>query len=238
MAEEFKILSFSHALVVALCVFLIIYIPQIFVGAKKETLLKVKFMMVALIITFQAFELYKTLILFNEPWQNALPIHMCDFSAFALVVYMLTGKKIFFNFAYFWGIAGAGMALITPDVLYGLPSVGYLANQYGHTIIILGVSFGLTVFGDRPYIKDIFTIFGWTLLMLIPIYLINYILYPLGNYWYTFEKPIGNNIIVLFLPDAPYHMIPLIPVAFAFMLLVYSPLYIKDKKNQYHYKSI
>ena len=50
--------------------------PSDICWSKKETLLKVKFMMVALIFTFQAFELYKTLILFNEPWQNALPIHM------------------------------------------------------------------------------------------------------------------------------------------------------------------
>ncbi len=230
-STPFEIISLIHFVCLFVCLFIIIYVPQIFVGAKNSVIEKLKLTLIVLIFTFQIFEFYKTTVLFQEPWQNALPIHMCDFSALSVVIYFVTGKRFFFNFAYFWGIAGAGMALITPDVIYAFPSVDYLAHQYGHTLIILGVSIGLTLFGERPHSRDILIIFGFTLLLLMPIYLVNHILHPLGNYWYTFEKPIGNNIIVLLLPDAPYHMIPLIPLAFAFMLLTYAPLYFKDRKN-------
>ena len=45
----------------------------------------------------------------------------------------------------FWGISGAGMAILTPNTVYGFPSVDYLANQYGHTLILLAISTAIIV---------------------------------------------------------------------------------------------
>ena len=43
-----------------------------------------------------------------------LPLHLCDFSAIVIAVFLLTGFRPLFIFAYFWGIAGAGMSILTP----------------------------------------------------------------------------------------------------------------------------
>ena len=44
--------------------------------------------------------------LFDLPWQGEFPLHMCDFSMLAMIVYLLkdNAPKILFNCAYFWGI--------------------------------------------------------------------------------------------------------------------------------------
>jgi len=171
---------------------------------------------------------FKVVYLFGEPWKTALPLHLCDFSALSIAGYLVTGNKHLFNFAFFWGIAGAGMAILTPNAVYAFPSVDYLANQYGHTLILLGISVAMIVFNERPYAKDIFIIFGFTTLILIPLYLINYLLEAPANYWYLLEKPYGDNIMTP-LPEAPYHMLYLYPIAFLFFLALYAPYYFKDK---------
>jgi uncharacterized membrane protein YwaF len=86
----------------------------------------------------------------------------------------------------------------------------------------------MIVFNERPYAKDIFIIFGFTTLILIPLYLINYLLEAPANYWYLLEKPYGDNIMTP-LPEAPYHMLYLYPIAFLFFLALYAPYYFKDK---------
>ena len=58
------------------------------------------------------------------------------------------------------------MAILTPNAVYAFPSIDYLANQYGHTLILLGISVAMIVFNERPYAKDIFIIFGFTTLIL------------------------------------------------------------------------
>ena len=87
------------------------------------------------------------------------------------------------------------MALITPMSCMECPRLGILQINMTHNHYPWR-SFGLTVFGDCPYIRYIHYLW-MDFAMLIPIYLINYICTRWGITG-TFEKPIGNNIIVLF----------------------------------------
>ena len=48
------------------------------------------------------------------------------------------------------------------------------------------------------------------------------------NYWYLLEKPYGDNIMQA-MPDAPYHIVALIPVAWLLTYMVYVPLQLKDR---------
>ena len=87
------------------------------------------------------FSPYSDLYLVVEPysWKEVLPFHMCDFSLIFIAIYLLGGNKFFFNCAFFWGIAGASMALLTPDIPYGFPSMNFLMFCYGHGLILFGV---------------------------------------------------------------------------------------------------
>ena len=48
------------------------------------------------------------------------------------------------------------------------------------------------------------------------------------NYWYILEKPAGDNIMN-FMPDAPMHIVALIPVAWLITYLIYVPYQLKDR---------
>jgi hypothetical integral membrane protein (TIGR02206 family) len=65
-------------------------------------------------------DFYREGILINR-WQEGLPLHLCDFSTMAIILYFLTQKRDFFIFAFFFGIAGGGMSILTPDTVYGFP---------------------------------------------------------------------------------------------------------------------
>ena len=136
MDNPFELMSSSHFVSVVLCVSLIVFIPRLFVGKNEASLRQLKLTLVLLILSFQIIDFHKVVYLFGEPWKTALPLHLCDFSALSIAGYLMTGNKHLFNFAFFWGIAGAGMAILTPNAVYAFPSIDYLANQYGHTLIL------------------------------------------------------------------------------------------------------
>ena len=160
-------------------------------------------------------------------WVDALPLHMCAFSTWCISIYLLGGPRIFFNFAYFWGIVGAGMSLLTPDTTLGFPSFEYLNHMYGHLLIILGVNIGMVLMNERPHLKDFLNVMTFTTAAFLPaMYGVNFLLD--ANYWYILEKPVGDNITAL-MPDAPYHILALIPVAWLLTFAIYVPFLLKDK---------
>ena len=78
-------------------------------------------------------------------WKLGLPLHLCDFSSASIILYFITKRREFFLFAFFAGIAGAGMAILTPDVLYSFPHIDYLRHMIGHSMILLGVTYAIII---------------------------------------------------------------------------------------------
>ena len=130
-------------------------------------------------ISLIAFEITKPFIYiygFDRPWQTFLPLHMCNFSAVLIGIFLLTKKKdqMFFELPFYWGIGGATMALITPDLDYAWPDIEYFMFFYGHGQIVLGIFFALAVLKYRPYLQNFLKMAAISLLLLIPIYSLAY----------------------------------------------------------------
>ena len=68
------------------------------------------------------------------------------------------------------------MALATPDLEYGFPHGEYSPFFWGHSLILLAVSYVLIVRGERPYLSDIPKVIGTTLGLLVAVYVINLII--------------------------------------------------------------
>ena len=99
--------------------------------------------------------------------------------------------------------------------------------MYGHLLIILGVNIGMVLMNERPHLKDFLNVMTFTTVAFLPaMYGVNFLLD--ANYWYILEKPVGDNITAL-MPDAPYHILALIPVAWLFTFAIYVPFLLKDK---------
>ena len=172
---------------------------------------------------------YKDLYILKNPynWVEVIPLHMCDLSEIFLAWFLLGGKKILYKCAFFWGLGGATMAILTPDIPYH--DLDYVFFMVGHGMIVIGILYATVVLGNRPYAKDIFTVTMITLFILTPIvYIINLMLGEPANYWYLMQKPAGASLMDMF-PEPPFHLLYTTPIAISIFCLIYLPYFIKDR---------
>ncbi len=225
--DELNILASSHILIVCLSIFAIICIPKYFenssVKAKRSLVLSI----ITLLLINQFMDFYREGIMSGR-WQEGLPLHLCDFSTIAVILYFITQNRNFFVFAFFFGIAGGGMSILTPDTIYGFPYIGYIQSQIGHTMILMGVSYAMIIDKQRPFLIDVAKALFYASILLLFTYFMNYILGT--NYWFLAEKPIGNNI-TSFMRAEPFHIIDLYMAAILICYLMYLPYYLKDRSQ-------
>jgi hypothetical integral membrane protein (TIGR02206 family) len=225
--NELVLLSTSHIVTVSFCILAIIYIPKYFAN---KSLQQKKFLMKSIIFILlinQAMDFYREGIL-SEKWQEGLPLHLCDFSTIAIILYFITQNRNYFVFAFFFGIAGGGMSILTPDTVYGFPYIGYIQSQIGHTMILMGVTYAMTIDKQRPYLKDVIKALFYATILLIFTYIINYMLGT--NYWFLADKPVGDNITSFMRPE-PFHIIDLFIAAVLICYAMYLPYYLRDLKQ-------
>ena len=224
--NQLNLLSLSHIITVAVCILAIIYVPKYFINRSTNSQKNLVYVITFLLIVNQVMDFYREGIMSGR-WQDGLPLHLCDFSTMSIILYFITRHRDFFTFAFFFGIAGGGMSILTPDTVYGFPYIGYIQSQIGHTMILLGVTYAMVINNERPFLKDVPKVFMYATILLAFTYIMNYLLGT--NYWFLAEKPIGNNITAFMRPE-PFHIIDLYVVALLVCYSMYLPFYLKDKK--------
>ena len=223
----FSLSSPSHITITIICFLLIIYLPKFF-ATKSDLSKKVLVIsIISLILINQGMDFFREGYGLNE-WRLGLPLHLCDFSSAAIILYFITKKREFFLFAFFAGISGAGMALLTPDTLYSFPHIDYIRHMVGHSMIIMGVAYAIIIDSQRPQLRDVHKVLFVVSIFLLLMYPINYLIGSPANYWYVIEKPPGLNVTE-FMRDPPYHMIDIYILAIIVCYLIYLPYFIKDK---------
>jgi len=221
-----NLMSMSHIITVVACIASIILVPKYFKNSSDKNKKLLSYSIIFLLLVNQVMDFYREGFVSGR-WQDGLPLHLCDFSTIAIILYFLTQKRDFFVFAFFFGIAGGGMSILTPDTVYGFPYIGYIQSQIGHTMILMGVTYAMVIDNQRPYLNDIPKVFMYATILLLFTYLMNYLLGT--NYWFLVEKPVGNNITTLMRPE-PFHIIDLYIVALLVCYSMYLPFYLKDRK--------
>jgi hypothetical integral membrane protein (TIGR02206 family) len=226
----FEVFGTQHLVTLLLCAAVIYLYPKFFQNKDEaKQILGGKILAGIMILHMISQPIYDVL-LFELPWKEEFPLHMCDFSMLAMIVYLLkqNAPKILFHCAYFWGICGATMAMATPDLEYGFPHGEYSPFFWGHSLILLAVFYVLMVRKDRPILKDILKVIGVTLVLLIFVYIANLLIGPPANYWYLVARPVDGTLMDYF-PDPPLHLIGTIPLAILLFYIAYLPLQIKDR---------
>ena len=206
-----------------------IFLPLIY-KSNSEIQKSVMTKMIAyIVIAHVVISPYKDLFILENPynWREVLPFHMCDLSEIFLAWFLLGGPKILYKCAFFWGIGGATMAIITPDISYH--DLDYAFFMIGHGMIVIGIMYATVALNNRPYAKDILTVSLITACVLLPItYIINLLLGEPANFWYLMAKPAGASLMDAF-PEPPYHLLVLTPLALATFVIIYTPYFIKDR---------
>jgi len=226
----FEVFGTQHLVTLLLCAAAIYLYPKFFQNKDEvKQILGGKILAGIMILHMITQPIYDVL-LFELPWKGEFPLHMCDFSMLAMIVYLLkqNAPKILFHCAYFWGICGATMAMATPDLEYGFPHGEYSPFFWGHSLILLAVFYVLMVRKERPILKDILKVVGVTLVLLIFVYIANLLIGQPANYWYLVDRPVEGTLMDYF-PDPPLHLIGTIPLAILLFYIAYLPLKIKDR---------
>lgn len=228
-ASPFILFGNIHIMTMLVILAISIFLPLIY-KSKSEIQKSVMTKMIAyIVIAHVVISPYKDLFILENPynWREVLPFHMCDLSEIFLAWFLLGGPKILYKCAFFWGIGGATMAIITPDISYH--DLDYAFFMIGHGMIVVGIMYATVALNNRPYAKDILTVSLITACVLLPItYTINLLLGEPANFWYLMAKPAGASLMDAF-PEPPYHLLVLTPLAIATFVIIYTPYFIKDR---------
>jgi hypothetical integral membrane protein (TIGR02206 family) len=228
-ASPFILFGNIHIVTMAIIGLVAVFLPLVCKNQSTSNKSLISKVIAFIILSHVIISPYKDLYLLQNPynWREILPIHMCDLSEIFLAAFLLGGPKILYKCAFFWGLAGASMAIITPDI--PVIDLDYAFFMIGHGMIVIGIMYATISLGNRPYAKDILTVSLITAFVLLPIvYLINLILGEPANYWYLIAKPAGASLMDAF-PEPPYHLLITTPLAIATFCLIYIPYAIKDK---------
>ena len=228
----FEMFGTVHLITIATVIVISVLLPKFYKNKTEDQKSTMSKIIAAIIFLHVIISPYKDLYLLANPydWRETIPLHMCDLSEIFLIIFLLGGPKILYLCAFFWGLGGATMAILTPDISHH--DLDYIFFMIGHGMIVVGIMYATVSLGNRPYGKDILKVTAITLFILLPIvYVINILLGEPANFWYLVAKPDGASLMDMF-PDPPLHILYTTPLAIAVFYLIYLPYFIKDRINK------
>jgi len=150
-----------------------------------------------------------------------MPLELCDASLALTVLSMFLLRPLLFDLAYYWAIAGASMALLTPNLLEPFPSFGSVQFFVSHGLTVAGVLYLVWSGQARPR--------PWSVLRaMIGINVFAALVGPFDylyktNYSYLRSKP-ANPSLLDFLGPWPIYLAGTEAVALVLFLLLYLPV--------------
>ena len=187
------------------------------------------FVLLLIVITISQ-ELIDDILRWNVGiWDIAedLPLHMCGISFFTSTYALYKKNQTAFELSYFWGLAGAFQAIITPDPSRFVMDVSLFWNFLSHGLIILNVLWLIIIDNMRCRLGSYINIIIITNGSLFIISIVNTILG--GNYWFICEKPGGESPFII--GDWPLYLIGFEIAGIVLFGLLYIPMIILRKKD-------
>lgn len=149
-----------------------------------------------------------------------LPLELCDVVAWLACAACLRLSPAIVEVAYFAGVAGAGMAILTPDLWSPWPSFAAIVFFVSHGAIVVAVS--MLVFGRVVPLRPgaVWRSFGWLLLYVLALMIVNAV--TGANYMYLRRKPEAASLLNVLGPW-PVYLFTGAAVALALFWLLWLP---------------
>ena len=156
-----------------------------------------------------------------------LPLQLCDVTVWMTVAACLTLTPWVVEFDYFAGIAGAGMALLTPDLWSPWPSYPATYFFVAHGGIVIGI--GVVVFGGIAPLRPgaVWRAFGGLVIYAGLVGAFNYRFHT--NYMYLCTRPASVSVLDSLGPWPVY----LVEGA-GLTLVIYFFLWLPTRRDTYH----
>ena len=109
----FELFGSVHLITILVIIAVTVLLPK-FYKNKSEDQKSVMSKIIATVIALHVIiSPYKDLYILANPydWRETIPLHMCDLSEIFLIWFLLGGPRILYLCAFFWGLAGASMAI-------------------------------------------------------------------------------------------------------------------------------
>jgi hypothetical integral membrane protein (TIGR02206 family) len=159
----------------------------------------------------------------NKGWdtfvREYLPLHFCGLATYLTAIALVSRKQLVYEVAYFWGLAGAAMAMITPAIQEDFPSFQFITFFVGHGGIVVGVCFATFALGLRPRLFGLWITVALSICLACLVGAINYVLD--SNYMFVCGPPVSASPL-FFLPW-PWYMPFISLVAIVLFLLLWLP---------------
>lgn len=149
-----------------------------------------------------------------------LPLELCDASFWITVAALLTLEEHVFDLAYYWGLAGSGMAVLTPYLRAPLHTFQSFQYFIGHALLIIGVLYLIWSRQSRPRARS-----WWYALWALNLYgaLVAVVDFLAGtNFMYLREKPASASLFDVLGPW-PWYILGADLVALVLFLLMQLP---------------
>ena len=222
MQEEFILFGSQHISALSTVIAVSVAAPIVIRTANNIEVKKFVSMVLAILLIFH--ELIKPFYryyLFGHELLLVFPIHICHLAAISMGLFLILKKEFLFEIAYFWGLSGNLLAMVTPDMKYGFPNLEFIMFYFGHGLLLLSILFACVCLKTNLRWSSILRVFITTILILPAMYGLNIALesyQPDVNYWYLMITPGPDTILSLF-PEPPWH-IPYVAVTALLIFIV------------------
>ena len=241
---EWGFLTLTHIITLVFVPVFVLALHFLLKGRSVKTQTLVLFPMSLLGIASMIFNL----LYWGAPLEN-LPLHLCSFNAITLPFVVLTKNKTFGNVLLIWCL-GAAAALVLNNEMSVWPVFSwpiffyYFPHLVELAIPIVLVSLGLVkkdpkcIFSTIAITMAIYTVVHFINVSINDYCTANNILNAEGeiifaNYMYSLAP--NNPLVELFIkwiPGGYWHMYLIVPILVVYLLIVYLPDLLKNRKNK------
>ncbi len=155
-------------------------------------------------------------------WPQALPMQLCDVSAFVAIVALIWRGQQAYELAYFWGLAGTSQAILAPDIALDMPLALAISFFVQHCGIVVGALFMTWGLHMRPAPGAVWRAFGWTQVYTAAAGFIDWAANM--NFGYLRAKPVHATMLDSFAPW-PWYILELEVMALASFVVFYAPFW-------------
>lgn len=149
-----------------------------------------------------------------------LPLEMCDAAFWLTAAALLTLRAPIFDVAYYWGVAGSGMAVLTPYVRAPIHTLQSFQYFTAHGLLIVGVLYLILSRQAQPRGRSWW--FAWCALNVYGVAVAVVDFFGGTNFMYLRQKPASSSVFD-FLGPWPWYIVGADVIALLLFWLLQQP---------------